>query len=131
MGNDNRFVQAEELPFRLVEVPVGSAPPPPSPPYIRKSYKENKRHAPPIPPPRVEGYDAPPSLPPPPAVPRRFDLPAIQVPPRSDLPRIQVPPRSDLPQSHPKTVPSKYVSKQKKYYPRKIRQTKMACCVIC
>lgn len=131
MGNDKLCVQAEDIPLRFIEMPVASAPPPPSPPYIRKSYVENKRHARPIPPPRIDGYDAPPSLPPPPAVPRRFDLPVIQVPPRSDLPLPQVPPRSDIPQLYPKTYPSKYGSNRKKYYRRRIRKPKLACCVIC
>lgn len=142
MGNDTHFVEAEDLPFRLIEIPIGSAPPlPPSSP-IRKSYASNKRHAPPIPPPRVQGYDAPPSLLPPPIPPKRFDEPIIRVPPRSDLhssivpkrfdqPIIQVPSRSDLPQSNSKNINLPYSSKKINQHCKRIHQPKVACCVIC
>ena len=119
MGNDARFIEAEDLPFRLVEVPEGSAPPPPSSPVIHRSHIQNKRHAPPIPPPRIDGYDAPPSLRPPPTVPKRFDQPEIIPPPRSDLP------------TYPKTIHSPISSKKIKYHRRRIRKPKLACCVIC
>jgi len=120
MGNDTRFVEAEDLPFRLIDIPTGSAPPPPSPPSIRKSHTLNKRHAPPIPPPRVQGYDAPPSLLPPPVVPKRFDGPVIQVPQRSDLPQPNL-----------KNINSEYSSKKIYYHRKKNHKPKLACCVIC
>ncbi len=119
MGNDTRFVEAEDLPFRLIDIPIGSAPPPPSPP-IRKSYTQNKRHSPPIPPPRVQGYDAPPSLLPPPIIPKRFDEPVINVPQRSDLPQL-----------HSKKTTSQNSSKKINYHRRKLHKPKLACCVIC
>lgn len=119
MGNDTRFIEAEDLPFRLVDIPIGSAPPPPSPP-IRKSHISYKRYAPPIPPARVQGYDAPPSLLPPPVVPKRFDQPAIKVPQRSDLP-----------QSNSKNINSQYPAKKIHYHRRKIHERKLACCAIC
>jgi hypothetical protein len=109
MGNDTKFVEAEDLPFRLIDIPTGSAPPPPSPP-IRMS---NRRHAPPIPPPRVEGYDAPPSLLPPPIIPKRCDEPTPTIPQRSDLRQ----PHSNKSSSH--------------YRRKKIHKPKLACCVIC
>jgi hypothetical protein len=121
MGNDTRFVEAEDLPFRLIDVPIGSAPPPPSPPPIRQSHTQNKRHTPPIPPPRVEGYDAPPSLRPPPVIPKRFDQPVIHPPPRSDLPQS----------SYSKNINSQISSKKIKYHRRRIPKPKLACCVIC
>ncbi|CAF3009084.1 unnamed protein product, partial [Rotaria sp. Silwood2] len=83
MGNDTKFVEAEDLPFRLIDIPIGSALPPPSLP-IRMSYK---RHAPPISPPCVEGYDAPPSLLPPSIISKRCDEPTPTIPQRSDLPQ--------------------------------------------
>jgi hypothetical protein len=113
MGNDTCFVEAEDLPFRLVDIPIGSAPPPP----IRKSHTLNKRHTPPTPPPRVQGYDAPPSLSPPPSIPKRFDEP-----------KISVPQRSDRPQLHLNNINS---SKKINYHRRKIHKPKLACCVIC
>ncbi|CAF1085440.1 unnamed protein product [Rotaria sordida] len=119
MGNDTRFIEAEDLPFRLIDIPVGSAPPPPSPPAIRKSHTINKRHAPPIPSSRVNGYDAPPSLHPPPVVPKRFDQPVMRIPPRSDLV-----------QSHSNNVITQYPSNKISYYRKKIHKPKLACCVI-
>ncbi|CAF1046107.1 unnamed protein product [Adineta steineri] len=109
MGNDTRFIEAEDLPFRLIETPVGSAPPPPSPP-TRKHHTHYKRHAPP-PPPRIDGYDAPPSLLPPPIVPKRFDQPS----PRT------IPQRTDY---------SQFNSKKIHYHSRKIPKSKLACCVL-
>ncbi len=120
MGNDKCFVEAQDLPFRLVNVPVGSAPPPPSSPLIPKSHTQNKGHAPPVPPRRVQGYDAPPSLLPPPIVPKRFDEPIILLPPRSDLP----------PSRPTKTTPF-YPSKKTTKYHRRMHKPKIACCVIC
>jgi len=119
MGNDTNFVEAEDLPFRLIDIPIGSAPPPPSPP-IRKSDTLNKRHTPPTPPPRVQGYDAPPSLLPPPIIPKRFDEPNITVPQRSDRPQL-----------HLNNINSQNSSKKLNYHRRKIRKPKLACCVIC
>ncbi len=119
MGNDTHFVEAEQLPFRLIDTPPGSAPPPP-PSSIRKSNMESKRHAPPIPPPRVEGYDAPPSLLPPPIIPKRFDEPVIQIPQRSDLPI-----------SYSKKRNSKNSSKTISYHRKKKHKPKLSCCVIC
>jgi hypothetical protein len=116
MGNDTRFIEAEDLPFRLIDIPIGSAP---SPPSIRKSHTLNKRHAPPIPPPRVDGYNAPPSLRPPPAVPKRFDQPVIGVPPRSDLL-----------QSHSNNIITQYSSNKINYHRKKTHQPKLVCCVI-
>jgi hypothetical protein len=106
MGNDTKFVEAEDLPFRLIDIPIGSAPPPPT-------HMSNKRHAPPIPPPRVDGYDAPPSLLPPPITPKRCDEPTPIIPQRSDLP-----------QSHSSKNTLQYRRK-------KIHKPKVACCVIC
>ncbi|CAF1362834.1 unnamed protein product [Rotaria sordida] len=107
MGNDRRFVKAQDLPFRLIEVPTGSAPPPPSPP-IRRSHK---RHAPPNPPPRVQGYDAPPSLRPPSVIRKRYDEP----------PPPQLPQRFDLDQSNSNKINSSN---------KKIHKRKLTCCVI-
>ncbi len=128
MGNDKRFIEAEDLPFRLVDIPVGSASPSPLPPLIHRSHTQNKRHAPSIHPPRVEEYDAPPSLRPPPIVPQRFDQPVV--PKRFDQPEVSPPPRSDLP-AYPKSIHSSISSKKIKYHRRRIRKPKLACCVIC
>ncbi|UJR24116.1 hypothetical protein I4U23_027083 [Adineta vaga] len=113
MGNDTRFIEAEDLPFRLIDIPIGTAPPPPSPPPIRKSHK---RHAPPIPPPRVDGYDAPPSLPPPPIVPKRFDIPTPKIPPRSDL--------------NQRNLNQYYKPKKLHYHRKKLPKPNLSCCVI-
>lgn len=110
MGNDAHFIDADDLPFRLIDIPIGTAPPPPTPP-IRRSHK---RHAPPAPPPRVDGYDAPPSLSPPPVIPKRSDIPSSPPPP--------IPPRSDL--------PTYYTPKKTHYHSKKFRQPKLACCVV-
>ncbi|CAF3007732.1 unnamed protein product [Rotaria sp. Silwood2] len=119
MGNDTRFIEAEDLPFRLIDIPVGSAPSPPSSPTIRKSQTINKRHAPPIPPPRVDGYDVSPSLLPPPVVPKRFDQPVIRVLPRSDLL-----------QSHSNNITTQYSSNKINCHRKKVHKPKLACCII-
>lgn len=119
MGNDPRFVEAEDLPFRLVEAP----PPPSLPPSARKSHTMNKRRAPPIPPPRFDGYDAPPSLLPPPTLPKRFNQPVITTaPPRSDLPLL---PRTTT------NGPPKKLAKKIKCCSKQISKTKLTRCVIC
>ena len=119
MGNDTRFVEAEDLPFRLIEMPTGSAPPAPSSPR-RTSHTHHKRHAPPIPPPRVDGYDAPPSLLPPPIIPKRLDQPS---------PRI--PQRFDLPQFNSKKTTEQNSSKNLNHHRKKLFKPKSTCCVIC
>ncbi|CAF2980907.1 unnamed protein product [Rotaria sp. Silwood2] len=65
MGNDRCFVEAQRLPFRLIEVRTGHAPLNPSP--------------------RVQGYDAPSSLRPLPVISKCYDEPPLpQLPQRSD-----------------------------------------------
>jgi hypothetical protein len=117
MGNDRSFVEAEDLPFRLIEIPIGSAPPAPSPP-IRTSHTHHKRHAPPLPPLRVQGYDAPPSLLPPP-IPKRFDQP---------LPRVRQ--GSHLPQLNSNKNIQQNSSKKVNHHRKKSSKPKSTCCVI-
>ena len=112
MGNDAHFIDADDLPFRLIDIPIGTAPPPPTPP-IRRSHK---RHAPPPPPPRVDGYDAPPSLSPPPIIPKRFDISPPPIPPRSDL--------------YQENLLKYYNPNKTHYHSKKFRKPKLACCVI-
>lgn len=123
MGNDAHFVNVEDLPFRLIEIPMGSAPPPPSPP-IRKSHTLNKCHAPPIPPRRFDGYDAPPSLLPPPIAPKRFDRPE---PPVS---RPVVPPRSDVSSTPKQTIHVQKSSRKIVYNTKNFTKRKATCCTI-
>ncbi|CAF1375440.1 unnamed protein product [Adineta ricciae] len=115
MGNDAHFIDVDDLPFRLIDIPIGTAPPPPTPP-IRRSHK---RRAPPAPPPRVDGYDAPPSLSPPPIIPKRSDIPSSPAPP--------IPPRFDLDREDPFKC---YTPNKTHYHSKKFRKTKLACCVV-
>ena len=71
IGKDICFVKDKDLPFRLIEIPTGSASLPPSP----RNGIPNKRHARPIPLACVEEYGAPPSLIPPPIIPNRNEEP--------------------------------------------------------
>ncbi|CAF1491677.1 unnamed protein product [Rotaria sp. Silwood1] len=123
MGNDKCFVECEDLPFRFIEIPIASAPPEERQPirtYDKDNYKFNDKI---IEMSRFEGYDAPPSLLPPPTIPKRYDEPILIVPQRSDLYKL-----------NSNKIPSKSSSVPKHHHHyhhrRKFAKTKLTCCVI-
>ncbi|CAF3040843.1 unnamed protein product [Rotaria sp. Silwood2] len=121
MGNDKCFVPAENLPFRLIEIPIGSAPPYEEHQSIRtydKHYFQcNDRQ---IEMSNFEGYDAPPSLLPPPTIPKRYDEPILILPERSDLYKF----------NSNKILSKSSSIKKNHHHRRKIFKTKLTCCVI-
>ena len=106
MGNDAHFVDAEDLPLRLIDIPIGSAPP-----SIPKSHKH------PIPSARVDGHDVPTaSLVSPPCVPKRFDIPTLHIPQISDY-NQQISTKNDI-------------RKKIEHHRKILHKYKLTCCII-
>ncbi|CAF1620314.1 unnamed protein product [Rotaria magnacalcarata] len=112
MGNDKNFVPTEDLPFRLIETPIGSAPFEDF--QTVQCHRYNKSNNQSISQSRFEGYDAPPSLLPPPILPKRYDEPILNIPQRSDREQLN----------------SKKTSINTKNHRRKVHRKQVTCCVL-
>ena len=113
MGNDRNFVLAQALPSRFFDTPMGLALPAP---YLRnnKRHRYKKRHSSLKTPQYAQGYDAPPSLVPPPIMPIKYDDPLRNASTKSDLYQLN----------------SKNYSMEINNHHRKIHKSKLLCCTI-
>ncbi|CAF0730678.1 unnamed protein product [Rotaria sordida] len=116
MGNDKNFVESQDLPFRLIEIPIGSAPPALCS-TNEKFHNYKKSYAPSIPLIRINGYDDAPSslVPLPPKIPQPYNT----------QPFVHIPQRLHLYELNSKTYPIKVNN-----YRKKIHKPKLSCCLI-